>query len=517
MKKIILFILAILLFNTTAAQDAPPEMFKFQAIIFNKKGKPIKNQIVGVEVLIYQNAINGILVYSEVFNPMTSPTGIINLEIGNGSPTLGLFTDILWGSGTFFMEVKVDISGGTKYVSIGVSQLLSVPYALFSKEAISLYGPNDTDDQNEIQTLSIEGNVLRLTDGGEVTLPENTGNFVFYFADKDGDGYGYEWNVVYADVTPAGYVTNPDDCNDDDPAINPGATEIPDDGIDQDCDGIEIYLDQDADGFTSDVDCDDLDAEVYPGAVEVCDFKDNDCDGQVDNDCIIEDCVGLLAGVLQYADENCGGLTDPGCVTGSPNYDLLAFCLEFNCLLQLSGLGLPPEWDTYTYEERALWLLAECSVADEDNDGFSVVNGDCDDFDPTIYPGATEICNDGIDQDCSGADKLCNDADNDGYVDVAFEGDDCDDTNASVNPGAFEECDGLDNDCDGLVDNIGEENEENIYYIDADGDGWGSDSSIIYSCEPVEGYVFGISGDCDDGDPTVYPLAEELCDGKDNN
>ena len=181
-----------------------------------------------------------------------------------------------------------------------------------------------------------------------------------------------------------------------------------------------------------------------------------------------------------------------------------------------------------------LWLLA-CTGSgggiDRDADGYDHLV-DCDDEDATRYPGAVERC-DGIDEDCNGtvddgaAEALTWYADDDGdgfgqddnsVVDCAeVEGraiaaGDCDDENAAVNPDALERCDGVDEDCDGTVDE--DALDATTVYTDADGDGYGDDSSASSSCA-AEGVEDG--GDCDDADATIFPGAEELCDGTDTD
>ncbi|MCP4122421.1 MAG: hypothetical protein GY751_11760, partial [Bacteroidetes bacterium] len=94
--------------------------------------------------------------------------------------------------------------------------------------------------------------------------------------------------------------------------------------------------------------------------------------------------------------------------------------------------------------------MANITVDDINNDGdpSTACGSDCDDTNPNIYPGATEIC-DGVDNDCDGSVDEGFDGDGDGYTTC---GGDCNDGDDSTNPGATEICDGVDNDCDGQID-----------------------------------------------------------------
>ncbi len=156
---------------------------------------------------------------------------------------------------------------------------------------------------------------------------------------------------------------------------------------------------------------------------------------------------------------------------------------------------------------------------DRDHDGFDALD-DCNDLNAAVHPGAAEACN-GSDDNCDGAvDEgcpTCTDADGDTYFAQAYCGGfvDCDDTDASVFPGADEVClDGIDNNCDGRVDEPGAIG-EGTFYADADGDGWGDETSSVMACDAPDGYA-PQAGDCDDTNPDVSPGAAEACNGNDD-
>ena len=175
----------------------------------------------------------------------------------------------------------------------------------------------------------------------------------------------------------------------------------------------------------------------------------------------------------------------------------------------------------------ALLALLACtdSTQDLDGDGISMLWGDCDDTDPTIFPGAEELC-DGIDNDCDGtvdgADATGSqtyfvDGDDDGFgeaavysctfeVGWAVEGGDCDDEDDARFPGNEEHCNGVDDDCDGSVDE--EPVDSQSGYLDLDRDGWGGE--FVWTCDPPEGLIEQ-GEDCDDTDPAVNPDADEVC------
>jgi hypothetical protein len=185
-------------------------------------------------------------------------------------------------------------------------------------------------------------------------------------------------------------------------------------------------FDMDDDGVrTCDGDCADTVATAYPGAEETCDGVDSDCDGVLPADEVDDDQDGWTV---------CGGDcndADPAIHPGAPE---LCDTIDNDC------------------DED----VDEATDVDDDGDGVTECDGDCDDADATVFPGAPEIC-DELDNDCNGVlDDV--DADADGFIDDDCRGDDCDDSRPEVHPDHEEICDdGLDNDCDDLIDDEEEE------------------------------------------------------------
>ncbi|HBX50570.1 MAG TPA: hypothetical protein DEH02_05805, partial [Bacteroidales bacterium] len=109
-----------------------PQAFRYQAIARNSAGAVIQNQQVGFKISLLLGTSNGTVVYSEEHTATSNQFGLVNLEIGNGSNPSASFSSVDWSTGPYFIKIEMDISGGTNYADMGVTQLLSVPYALFA-------------------------------------------------------------------------------------------------------------------------------------------------------------------------------------------------------------------------------------------------------------------------------------------------------------------------------------------------------------------------------------------------
>jgi hypothetical protein len=535
MKK---FIFLMLIANCSLMFGQAPQSFKYQAIARDNLGKVLSDRTVAFRISILQGSATGTEIYSETHSTTTNPYGLANLEIGKGLNKVGTIGNIEWGISSYYLKVEIDENGGIEFHQLGVTQLLSVPYALFAEKSgtagptgptgsqgltgntgptgpigpTGVMGPTGvTGISGQRGPTGITGPTGPLVPGtsdgqilqwlGSEWIPVDLCNlFKIYYLDSDGDGLGdpdHALTLSKQCLPPTGYVDNDEDCDDKDPDILDDRT---------------FYVDNDHDGYGRDVaqgrpkkcrpdagfslsggDCDDDDPSVHPGLSETCDGKDNDCDGAVDEPTPRD-------GIKYYKDSDGDGWGNSDSV------------------------------------------IISCTAKRKHT---ATKGGDCNDNNSAIHPGSAEICN-GLDDDCDGASDNINplsptsearswyrDSDGDGWgrsEDMkilctpigdyrAIKGGDCDDSDAEIHPEALRTCaGGIDQDCDGTVDDKEEDSDGcTIYYLDNDDDGYGMDNDSKCLCSPSGNYTATEGGDCDDSRPHDHIGGFETCDGFDND
>jgi hypothetical protein len=143
-----------------------PEKMSYQAVIRNSSNQLVVNQLVGMRISILQGSESGTAIYTETQKPTTNANGLVTIEIGTGT-TSDNFSTIDWGNDPYYIKTETDPSGGTSYSISGVSQLLSVPFALYAKNVENdKVDDADNDPANEIQTISKTGSTVTLSKGG---------------------------------------------------------------------------------------------------------------------------------------------------------------------------------------------------------------------------------------------------------------------------------------------------------------------------------------------------------------
>jgi len=136
-----IFILLVCFTFTITLSAQTPEKMSYQAIIRANDNTLLANGTISLKILIRQGTANGTTVYEENHSIITNSNGLASLEIGTGSIIQGNFSTISWDEGSYFVETQVDATGGSNFNIVGVSQLLSVPYALHAKSAETVTGP----------------------------------------------------------------------------------------------------------------------------------------------------------------------------------------------------------------------------------------------------------------------------------------------------------------------------------------------------------------------------------------
>ncbi|MBN2106821.1 MAG: DUF11 domain-containing protein, partial [Deltaproteobacteria bacterium] len=381
-----------------------------------------------------------------------------------------------------------------------------------------------------------------------------------FYRDTDGDGYGDPGFSVQACAAPPGFVADDSDCNDTSNAVKPGATETCN-GIDDDCDtytdeGLTqytYYRDADSDtygnpaqpfktceatvpaGFvTSSTDCDDNNNAVNPAATETCNYIDDDCDGSIDegvNYIYYRDADGDTYGDAAVSISSCSSTPDAGYVANSTDCDDTRSTVnpgrpDETTVATGRCDGLDNDCDGGIDENRT----QNTYYRDADGDGYGDAtntdtacavppgyvtnNTDCDDDDTTVWQTQTGYLDiDGDTYTVGAQQTFCTNGTLPSGYRATSAGTDCNDANAAIRPGATELCNGIDDDCDLVVD---DGQTLTTYYLDADSDGYGDAAYSTTACSAPAGYVTN-NTDCDDDNNGVYPGATELCNGIDDN
>ena len=128
-------LVGVLLFAENMQAQGVPQSFNYQAAVRDTAGLLVTNQAVSVRVNVIADSANGTTVYQELQTATTTDFGLMVLNVGEGTPVVGTFAGVSWGSAIHFLDVEIDETGGSSYSSLGMIQLLSVPYALYAEAA----------------------------------------------------------------------------------------------------------------------------------------------------------------------------------------------------------------------------------------------------------------------------------------------------------------------------------------------------------------------------------------------
>jgi hypothetical protein len=185
MKKLATLIFLVVFFQTLFAQA--PSQFNYQAVARGAGGTVITGHI-DIRLSLLEDDSLGVARYKETHTATTNAQGVFALKVGKGKIVSGNMDNIDWAQHPYWLQVEIKIPGASDYTTLGASQLLSVPYAMYAKSSGDQLSPGtginidngvisntgDLSDNNELQTLSVNGNQLNISNGNSVTLPTGT-------------------------------------------------------------------------------------------------------------------------------------------------------------------------------------------------------------------------------------------------------------------------------------------------------------------------------------------------------
>ncbi|WP_418551355.1 hypothetical protein [Parabacteroides goldsteinii] len=208
--KTLFLLLVNLLFTSVMvleAQDNMPQAISYQAVARDAQGRVIVEKRIGIQVEILKGSTTGTVVFSETHSLTSSKTGTVNLLIGQGIRKTGTFSSVDWGTDTYYLQLSMDLNGGSNYEKVSTTQMLPVPYALYAAKAgvAENGGSGNTDNMNAIKFTfvvnddNVEEDLYPLFSG---ELMKNSNDILLRFTLLYLDGVDQELTVSIDGLSP---------------------------------------------------------------------------------------------------------------------------------------------------------------------------------------------------------------------------------------------------------------------------------------------------------------------------